>query len=407
MTDTDTVNTAAPSIACAASWETDRLDPRVIERSLRTLWGDLAARSSTATPGATVPDQTDLRTSTVNLIVVTDTATSVTRLEEALFALHTFAPSRVLVLNLDAARPAGGFQVDTALRELPTERGRMPIRFETVRVTACVEQEVSLASIASPLLLPELPTFLYWPGTTLVESPLFHELIPIADRLMIDSSLFLHGGVNLREIGRLIGNPRGPVVSDFAWRRLTPWRSLLAQFFNLPEALPELERIEEVELIGRLAGKNGQSGMTATLLLAGWLASTLNWRAPGPMVQAKQGWRVTLRCGSGLAEREVVLRTRLKAQTKSPGRVLSVMLRSDEAAPQPALFRVERVSQEMVRTYSEFGGKPPVSRGVPASVFDDSDLLSKELASLGRDTVYESALQCAVTLMPEESPLWR
>jgi hypothetical protein len=56
----------------------------------------------------------------------------------------------------------------------------------------------------------------------------------------------------------------------------------------------------------------------------------------------------------------------------------------------------------MVQTYSEFGGHPPVTRGVPAGVFDDSDLLSKELASLGRDTIYESALRSAVTLMPEE-----
>jgi hypothetical protein len=56
----------------------------------------------------------------------------------------------------------------------------------------------------------------------------------------------------------------------------------------------------------------------------------------------------------------------------------------------------------MVRTYSEFGGRPPVARGVPAGIFNDSDLLSKELASLGRDTIYESALRCAVTLMPEE-----
>jgi len=406
MTDA-TANTAPAPIAYSASRETDRLDPRAIETSLRTLWTELAAQTAAATPAGTPADLTDLRTSTVNLVVVTDGAGAVSRLEEALLELEGFAPSRVLVLNLDAERPLGGFEVTTTLRELPTERGRMPIRFETVRVTACVEQEVSLASIASPLLLPELPTFLFWPGGTMVESPLFHELIPIADRLIIDSSLFVQAAANLREVGRLVANPRGPVVSDFAWRRLTPWRSLLAQFFDLPEALPELDRIEEVELIGRLAGQNGQSGMTAALLLAGWLAATLNWRAPGPLVRAKEGWRVTLRCGRGLEEREVVLRIRLKAQTKSPGRVLSIMLRSDDAAPEPALFRVERVSGEMVQTYSEFGGKPPVSRGVPASVFDDSDLLSKELASLGRDTIFESALRGAVTLMPEESSLWR
>jgi glucose-6-phosphate dehydrogenase assembly protein OpcA len=308
----------------------------------------------------------------------------------------------VLILNVDPRRPAAGFEVETTLRELPTERGRMPIRFETVRVTTGTQREVSLASIASPLLLPELPTFLYWPGGTLVGSPLFEELLPIADRLIIDSSLLEEQEASLREIGRIVANQRGPVVGDFAWRRLTPWRSLLAQFFDHPDALQELDRIEEVELIGRLPGRNGQSGLTATLLLAGWLASTLDWRAPGPMVRAKDGWRVTLRCGSGADEREVVLRIRLKAQIRSPGRILSVMLRSDDDAPQPALFRVERVSRDMVRTYSEFGGRPPVARGVPAGIFNDSDLLSKELASLGRDTIYESALRCAVTLMPEE-----
>jgi hypothetical protein len=56
----------------------------------------------------------------------------------------------------------------------------------------------------------------------------------------------------------------------------------------------------------------------------------------------------------------------------------------------------------MVQTYSEFGGFSPVTRGVPATVFADEDLLSKELASLARDSTYESALRFAVSLMPEE-----
>jgi hypothetical protein len=261
---------------------------------------------------------------------------------------------------------------------------------------------VSLASIASPLLLPELPCYLYWPGTTLIESPLFVELIEICDRLVIDSSLFADPEANLRALNALIAQPRSPIVGDFAWQRLTPWRTLLAQFFDHPDALAELDQIEEVELVGRLAGKNGQSGLTANLLIAGWLASSLEWKPPGPMVRAKDGWRVTLRCGSGANEREVVLRIRLKRQTRTPGRVLSIMLRSDDNNPMPSLFRVERVSAEQIHTYSEFGGRRPMTRGVPAPVFTDSILLGRELASLTRDTIYESSLQRAVTLMPEE-----
>jgi glucose-6-phosphate dehydrogenase assembly protein OpcA len=377
----------------AIGWESDRLDPRAIANALQNLWGDLHARIGSAT---------DLRASTINLITVTDQADRIAGIEASLLELQGFSPSRVIMLHLDREARPGTFAIEVTLRELPAEKSRAYAHFEQVKITAPPALAVSLASIASPLLLPELPTYLYWPGSTLVESPLFEELIEITDRLVIDSSLFTDPESNLRALSILISRHRAPIVGDFAWQRLTPWRLLLAQFFDHPDALNELDKIEEVELIGRLAGKSGQSGMTANLLIAGWLAASLNWRPPGPMVRAKDGWRVTLRSGSGASEREIVFRLRLKQASRSPGRVLSVMMRSDDGDPMPALFRIERVSGDQIHTYSEFGGHPPMTRGVPAPVFTDSALLGRELATLGRDSMYEHALLSAIALMPEE-----
>lgn len=382
--------------AVSATWQTDTLDPRAIEREFRSLW----SIRSEQIPGTPV-DLSELRTSTVNLIAVADTSTSASRLEAAILQLREFAPARALVLNLSGSNKKQPFEVETTIRELQSERGRTSSRFEVVRVSASADQATSLSSIASPLLLPELPTFLFWPGTSLVESPLFTELAAISDRLIIDSAVLENPVPNFRELAHIIGSPRSPVVSDFAWRRLTPWRSLLAQFFDNPDALPELDRIDDVELVGKIAGKDGQSGFSASLLLAGWLASSLDWRTPGSMVRIKDGWRVTLRAGSGLDEREILLRLRQKALARYPGRILSVAMHG-EGDGEPATFSVERTSENMVQTYSEFGGFTPVTRGVPASVFADEDLLSKELASLARDSIYESALRFAVSLMPEE-----
>lgn len=382
--------------AISTRWKSDTLDPRAIERELRALWETRAVQSSSGPV-----DLSELRTSTVNLIAVADTSTSATRLEQAIVQLHEFAPARALVLNITPASKKQDFDVEITIRELQSERGRTSSRFEVVRVTAEDNQVTSLASIASPLLLPELPTFLFWPGSSLVESPLFAELTAISDRLIIDSAALENPGPNFRELARIIGSPRAPVVSDFAWRRLTPWRSLLAQFFDNPDALPELDVLDEVELVGKIAGKDGQSGISASLLLAGWLASSLNWRTPGSMVKTRDGWRVTLRSGIAPDEREILLRLRQKALARYPGRILSVAMRA-EGVGSPSTFSVERVSENMVQTYSEFGGFSPVTRGVPASVFADEDLLSKELASLARDSIYESALRFAVSLMPEE-----
>ncbi len=385
--------TTGTDAALSISWESDRLDPRAISGALHSLWGDLHTRLGTVS---------ELRASTINLIAVAENAERQRAIEADFHELHGFVPSRIVVLHLDRQVSTDAYGIEVALEPLPTERSRANAHYELIRVSAPPSQAVSLASIASPLLLPELPCYLYWPGQTLIESPLFEELVKVADRLVIDSSLFKDPESNLRALAKLITDPRSPIVGDFAWQRLTPWRMLLAQFFDHPDALQELENIEEVELIGRLAGTSGHSGLTANLLIGGWLASTLEWRPPGPMVRAKDGWRVTLRAGSGTDEREIVLRIRLKQQSRSPGRVLSIMLRSDDRDPMPALFRIERVSAEQIHTYSEFGGRPPMTRGVPASVISDSMLLGRELASLGRDTIYESALLSAVSLMPEE-----
>ena len=61
-------------------------------------------------------------------------------------------------------------------------------------------------------------------------------------------------------------------VSDLSWTRLTPWRRLIAQFFDSPSLQPYLDRLTAVD-IEHDAGSAAQA-----LLLAGWLAARLGWR---------------------------------------------------------------------------------------------------------------------------------
>jgi glucose-6-phosphate dehydrogenase assembly protein OpcA len=381
----------------SANWHANTLDPRTIEREFAKLWAQQEERTKRRGPGN---DIAELRTSTVNLIAVAEQSIDAARLEETVRQLRDFAPTRAVVLLIDPGRTQSGIDVEATVREIATERGRAPIRFEIVRVTAGPEGAVSLASIASPLLVPELPTFLFWSSSSLAGNHLFSELSAISDRLIIDSSILSTPDASMRTVASTLGSARSPIVSDFAWRRLTPWRSLLAQFFDHPDTLPALDRIEEIELVSRAADGNGPSGETGSLLLAGWLASSLDWRIPGPLVRTSDGWRVTLRGGTGHKEREILLRLRHRTQVQMRGRILSVTLRA-EGENAPSIFSIERLSEGFVRTHSEPEGAKPTTRSVPAAVFTNEDLLSQELASLGRDTNYENALRFAVRLMPE------
>jgi hypothetical protein len=89
------------------------------------------------------------------------------------------------------------------------------------------------ASLAVPLLLPDLPVFLRWRGRPDFGSPVFAQLVEIVDRLVVDSSEWPDVPDAYGELSAFFDRV---AVSDIAWRRTLPWRRALAQAWpDLPE----------------------------------------------------------------------------------------------------------------------------------------------------------------------------
>jgi hypothetical protein len=107
----------------------------------------------------------------------------------------------------------------------------------------------SPASIALPLLLPDLPVFLRWRGRPDFRSPAFGQLVDMIDRLVVDSSEWPDIPDAYRDLAELFDRV---AVSDIAWRRTLHWRRELAR------AWPQLP--------DRLVGPPAE-----TALVAGWL----------------------------------------------------------------------------------------------------------------------------------------
>jgi glucose-6-phosphate dehydrogenase assembly protein OpcA len=107
------------------------------------------------------------------------------------------------------------------------------------------------ASIATPLLLPDLPTFLRWRGRPPFATEEFRELVELTDRLIIDSAEWPDVPGAFDELGDVFETA---AVSDIAWRRTLLWRETLAR------AWPDLP--------DRLAGPPAEAA-----LVAGWLRS--------------------------------------------------------------------------------------------------------------------------------------
>ena len=110
---------------------------------------------------------------------------------------------------------------------------------------------VAPASIALPLVLPDLPIFLRWRGRPDFGSPVFEQLVEMIDRLVVDSAEWPDVPDAYADLAGIFDRV---AVSDIAWRRTHAWRAALAQRW------PDLPR--------RIAGPPAE-----TALVAGWLRS--------------------------------------------------------------------------------------------------------------------------------------
>jgi len=133
------------------------------------------------------------------------------------------------------------------------------------------------ASIALPLVLPDLPIFLRWRGRPDFGSTAFDQLVEMVDRIVVDSAEWPDVPGAYVELERSFEDV---AVSDIAWRRSLPWRASLARAWpDLPDRL------------------DGPAAETA--LVAGWLRSRVG-------AQIAVGQAEELPFAEGLASSELL-----------------------------------------------------------------------------------------------------
>jgi glucose-6-phosphate dehydrogenase assembly protein OpcA len=393
-----------------ASWQARVTDASAITAHLNALWqryGE-ARDAATATANGRTGDAgwpiVTARAATLNLIAATRSKAYAARVKQTIASLSDIYPSRATVFIADPGQGPGaapGMDVQVDLLEQEATRGRPAIVYECVTVDVTTENERQLASIASPLLVPDLPDFLWWSAETADGGSLFSELAAISDRLVVDSAASPYAAGALRAILDRVQSAGEAALSDFAWARLTPWRRLTTQFFDVPEALPILDLIDEATLTYGNS-PHQVSGFTGALLYAGWLGSRLNWRTPGELLPVRGDpnvWRATLRAGAAGRQREVTLTLRPTARPLAASTLLDVRLAADGG--KAGFFTVERLDADEISTSSESAEMPSMVRTVFAPLPDEADLLGEELRIFGRDPVFEAALTFAADMAPE------
>jgi glucose-6-phosphate dehydrogenase assembly protein OpcA len=320
------------------------------------------------------------RASVLNLIVVTDeeSAPDITRVISELSGHH---PSRAILIIADPDEEEANLEVGLSAF-CGVQRGTTGGQVCAEQITLHVEGPPAehLESLAVPLLLPDLPVFLWYPNEESPPLPGCDGMAAQADRLILDSGAADEGEAFLRGVANLLRDD-APAIGDLQWTALSPWRSLVADLFSLPERARELAEIKRVEILHKAGGES------RALLFAGWLASALGWR-PESAVHTGEGREFVF---SG-PSREITVAL---SSGSSDARLRRVRLYSERYS-----FQVSRHRElSNVRSTVMRDDELCAERTVQFGSFDPGVLVGEELHYRGRDRFYESALRTVVEML--------
>lgn len=369
----------------------------------------------------------NVRTSVLNLVVCVPDVEAAQRASTLIRDLSSTHIARVTLLILDS-EASDGVAAWITTRSFPVISDVTRHTFEQITLMVSGSAVRSIEHITQPLLKPHLPVYLWWLNDPPSNAALFEALSKLSNRIIVDSSSFLTPETSLRDLSTLAQTFSESSLSDLNWGRITPWRELVAQFFDSAEYRPYLAGISSIEIdhaaepfAQRTRTEQGDVSPNAAcaLLLAGWLEMQLGWHFdaskphPDDEHDATTGtytWHMVRPTGAlpaqssqtngtksvrsnSRAQAVVIIRPRIRSDMR-PGSLCMVRI-TGTAANRKAVFTINREDDpDHVLTSVSLEQETRPHRTVHiAATRKVSALLHDELEIISRDHLYEDTLQ--------------
>jgi glucose-6-phosphate dehydrogenase assembly protein OpcA len=337
------------------------------------------------------------RSSVMNLVVIAgrgEIGERVAAIVEGLTGRH---PSRTLIVT--PADPDGPAWLDAQIQAhcvLPSDSAPETCS-EMVYLTCGGESGQHLAGVVAPLLIHDLPVTVWWPGEPNFEGRSARELLPMADRVLVDGSGW--SGDGLRGLAAMAELPArfDLQVADFALLRQARWREAIASTFDRPALLPYLGHLDRIDV--HYAARDGAPGMANVvrpMYHVAWLASRLGMTVVTPMragTEAWTGYDGLLRSG----RRRVPVALKPVESPAPRGTTLIVQLHATRARSQ--LWIEVTAYADGVVVQATLDGEAMPERRFLAPRKRESDLLAETIESAGRDQISGEVLAMAARLV--------
>jgi glucose-6-phosphate dehydrogenase assembly protein OpcA len=356
-----------------------------IERALTDLW-QAASRAGGEDGGGAVS-----RAALWNVVVPTR-AQHLPRTKMLVDELAPLLPARVLVLveEPEAAADAHdeGVRATIETNVVARSSGARVVYSEEITLHGR-RGDARFGALVRALQIPGLPTATLWSDPQMPEALLRRQLLPAADRLVLDTG-FCGRPRQLLEVQRCADLAGGTLpVADLGWLRLRSFRVLFAGLFDAPVGGGPLGRARRVTISHRPGAE------ASALLYTAWLAATLDWLfAAAEALPADGGVRFRFdRADKGASEPVLVTVIPSSGSCGTSG-LVAVELEAPSDAGDPQIFAVRR-TQESHATLTLPIAPPRVVKLDPRR---DAELTVAALGPAGRDPLFARCLSLAARL---------
>jgi glucose-6-phosphate dehydrogenase assembly protein OpcA len=348
-----------------------------IEKELASLW-QAASRGE---------DGGDLRpiarAALWNLIIPARGIDSVSRVKRLVDELAPTMPARVITLCRGWGHALSGISATIESNVVSRPGGSRLVYAEEITLTGegAAPDERHFGALVRSLQIPSLPTATLWFDASPADSLLTNELLPVSDRLVIDTGRCS----GARELGAVcrMGALNRVEVGDLGWLRLAGFRLLFAGLFDPPVGGGPLAAASHVEIEHR------GPKIASALLLAAWLGVQLGWRPldATPGIDKGTGIRLRFAAAKGTDGRERTVVVDLRPSPGECGTSGIVSLALDAGGPGET-YRVRRTADNHAEVTVPIA--PP--RTVKLDSRSDAELCVGALGPAGRDPLLRRVL---------------
>ncbi|MDO8614502.1 MAG: glucose-6-phosphate dehydrogenase assembly protein OpcA [Dehalococcoidia bacterium] len=366
------------------TWSGTALDTARIESELVRL-RRLAAGESPAGEGFAI------RTSLLNMVVHADNRERARAAGQAIAGLAGHHPSRALIIITKPASAAPRIDARLAAHCHTTPGLEQQVCCEEVTLTVRGPAAGHLHSIIIPLLVPDLPVYVWWTGPLPRERHALQEMLETADHFIVDSARFASANGLLKLAQLCEANP-GCSIGDLNWERLEPWREMLVRQCEGTSLRRYLPDVRDVKIA--FASNRGAQASAQAFLLLGWLASRWGWDTAGAI--RADGDAMSLPQDGG--DISVEMRPRPYAGVED-GWLVSLSLRCPAGGGRDASISVSRIGDPLhlvVHVQEPEGSLEDHALTEPC---DEPGMLLKQLVAPRHNPEYADALRLAVPLV--------